>query len=149
MPSTLGGLFSAPEGTPGQIIDVTPDEFLGLRGPLSSTILNALRSGPAFQIGGNSTQNRPANIAEEFRVPIGEQEQRFINHINEFAFKPQPLTEDSIQLLRNTISGDFLSSGENPFLFPFNSDLPVNPVFEQFVNGTNPQLDPVRLTGLT
>lgn len=148
----LGGLFGGgeTEGTPGQVIDVLPDEFANIRTPLSDEIRAFLASRPSVSsdlgsdlFGGSFN---PLADANRFVAPLTNTEKIGLDRIEELIRAVPAGTEDSIKFFRNTLSGDFL--GDNPFINFFQDPRFRNPLSAEFAQtGTNQFLNPERLTG--
>lgn len=90
------------KGSPGQVIDTTPDEFEALRRPVSELLEGfATTGGPSFQ--------------GDFTASLSDQEQQLLSQIGGFG-QQSPLTGQSSDFLSSVIGGEFLGPDSNPFL---------------------------------
>lgn len=105
--SFVGDLLFGSEGTPGQVVDTTPDEFANLRGLIADRLRGFL-SGSG--VSGIPTPSGP-RVA-----PITPQEQNLVNLIGQRALGSTPLQSSASNLLQQTLSGQFLNPASNPFL---------------------------------
>lgn len=113
-------------GEPGRVVDVTPEEFVGLRGDLAGQIQSILGSGggPTFQ--------------GDFTAGMSDQERQFLDQISQTGQTSQA-SESAQGLMNQTIQGDFLSPDSNPFLQQ-SIEAAQRPVIQQFEQQAMPRL---------
>lgn len=123
-------------GTPGQIVDVTPDEFTALRGSIADALSPLFGGTSANVSGGTITGLGPAIDTSQFTVPLTGQEQSLLAGLGPGG---SPLNAASRELLGSTIEGNFLSPNSNPFLADTIAAA-QRPLLEAFSDVTLPQL---------
>lgn len=106
----ISDIFGGREGTAGQVIDVTPDEFTALRDPISKALSGAITGTNPLNLAGIPQGPQP-NVA-----PLGETEGDILNRITQSLLGPNALSGASRDILQKTLAGDFLRPGSNPFL---------------------------------
>src|SRR3546814_10430165 len=91
-----GDVLFGSEPEPAQLVDTTPAEFEGLRGPVANRLRKAIESGggPAF--------------SGDLVAPLSPTEQAIVARIGKRATGPQPLRQKSRAMLGRTMSGDCL-----------------------------------------
>ena len=120
--SFLGDFFGGSEGQPGEIVDTTPDEFVGLRKPVAAGLESIISSG-----GGPTA---PLGVAG---LTSAEQ-----NILDQLGARGDPLAS-ARGLTERTIGGQFLSPESNPFLKGA-IGAATRPVFEGLSQNTLPGL---------
>ncbi|TVR78992.1 MAG: hypothetical protein EA405_13665 [Rhodospirillales bacterium] len=122
------GLFGSKgkAGTPAQVVDTTPDEFVGLRGPVADALSGLISSGGGPQFQG------------PFAAPMTGNEQTLLQQ----AFGQTvnaPGTDAASQFLTQVLGGQFLTPDSNPFLQQA-IQAAQRPVLEQFQDAVMPRL---------
>jgi hypothetical protein len=134
--SFIGDIFGfgdKPKGTPGQVVDVTPPQFETLRQPLSTALSGAITGARQLNLSGFPSPTGP-NVA-----PIASGESTLLNQILSSLTGPNPLASTSRDVLQQTLAGDFLRPGTNPFL-QASIEAAQRPVIEAFNENVLPQL---------
>jgi len=100
--STSSFLFGS-KGKSGKVVDVTPSQYTKLRNPISDALSGMVKSGGMPQYGGS------------FTAPLTGHEQNLLNGAYN-ASRPSQDTSNALDMLNNTVSGNYLSPSSNPFL---------------------------------
>ena len=98
----VGDLLGGSEGTPGQVLNLTPEAFQQLAGPVSTELKKLFSSGGGEQFTG------------EFAAPVTGGENDLLARISAMFESPSAFTTGAGDLLTRTLSGD--ASNTNPFL---------------------------------
>lgn len=125
----MGGVSDAIFGSGGEsssVEDITPPEFVGLRGPIASQLQQI------FSAGGLPAASGP------YAAPLTPTEQSLVSQIGQAA-GPSPLINAASQQLQSVISGQGLSPDSNPFLAA-TIDAAIRPIIETFEQDTLPGL---------
>jgi len=128
----VSDLFGGSEGTPGQVVDTTPDEFVGLRQPVADA-LRGLLTGQAPTLAGIPTAPGP------FVAGLTPTEQDLLGRIGSHFSQPNAARDASRSLLTQTLQGQFLTPAANPFLRD-TIDAAIRPLRRQFEEVTLPNL---------
>lgn len=120
------------EGTPGQVVDTTPDEFVGLRRPVAD-VLKGFLTGSAPSLAGIPTAPGP------FVAGPTAMETDLLGRVGSFFSQPSPASAASRDLLGQTLRGDFLRPESNPFL-QSTIEAAQRPLRRQFEEVTIPNL---------
>lgn len=124
--SGAGDFLFGESGSSSEVVDVTPDEFRRLRGPLADELSRLIQSGGGPTFGGPFT----AGLSPEEGQLLG----------NAFGASTRSgLTDRARETMGRTIEGDFLSPESNPFLQE-TIRAAQRPVIEQFQDVTLPRL---------
>lgn len=121
----MGSFFKS---KPATIQDVTPSEFSALRDPLAATLSQ-------FLAGGSSAGGFPG----PFVAPITSEETASINRIRGLTSGAPPTEAAATDLLRRTLSGEFLTPESNPFLEAMFTAA-ARPVIRNFQDVVQPEL---------
>lgn len=111
---------------PGEVVDVTPGEFAGLRGDVAGQIRSLMESGGGPRFEG------------EFAADMTGQEQQLLQQVGQQA-QPSQETGQAMDTLSRTLQGDFLSPDSNPFLQQ-SIEAAQRPVIQQFEQQAMPRL---------
>ena len=120
-----------PEGTPGQVIDTTPDEYAGLRSPISSALSGAITGSGTLNLNGIPTSGN-ARAAQ-----LTPTEQALLDRIG--GINRTGTTNAAFTNVNDTIAGKYLTPGSNPFL-QASIDAAVRPITEAYQRTTVPNL---------
>ena len=127
----MGGIFGGSKGVKSEskIVDATPDQFSGLRDPISA----ALQS-----IFAGSGAPRPFSPTDAIPQPgIGAGEQEALSRLTKMNVAgSNPIATN---YLNNVVQGKYLTPNSNPFLSQMISTA-QRPLLEQYQNFTLPQL---------
>ena len=127
------------KGSPGQVVDVAPDEFVGLRQPVADT-LRGLLTGQAPTLAGIPAASGP-RVAS-----LMQPEQDILARIRSTLTGPGGTGTAANNLLRQTLRGEFLSPQANPFL-QATIEAAQRPIRRQFEEVVLPNLRSVFTAG--
>ena len=108
MSGLFGGEETKTKDKPGQVVNLTPEAFAGLQGPLADVLKKFMQGGPeATAVGAAPEQlvSGPSNLTQNIAQTAGRS-----------ALAPSPEQQAASALLGRTLQGDFLMPGSNPFL---------------------------------
>lgn len=116
--SFVGDMLGGDSGSPSQVVDTTPDEFVGLRGPIAQSIRQIINRGGSPQFQGQTTADISGN------------EQALLDQIFG-ATTNNPFSDTARNTLTQTAQGQFLSPDSNPFLQQ-TIEAAQRPIIQQF-----------------